>query len=405
MRSTRLGLFAAALFAALPARLVAQTGSIAGLITGRTGGQPLEGVDVAVLVGGQANTRATTGADGRFRITGLSAGTYIVEVRRVGYQFGRVGNVVVQSGGTATVDLQLGESVIQLDAIVVTVGRQPEKQLDAPASVHVIQEMEIRERPALTVTDQIKNLPGVDVSQGGLVQSNIVSRGFNNIFSGATLVLVDNRFAHVPSLRVNVPAFVSTTNDDIEQMEFVLGPGAALYGPNSAKGVLAITTRSPLTSVGNTIWVESGFRAGSRDSAGNKLDDHQPLGRLGGRFAVADERVGFKISGEYLRGTDWRYRDPAEPATIPNVSPGLCSTAFGCRGDFNLEKWNVDTRLDIKTGDDSEVIMAAGRNMAVNLIEPTGSGAAQTRDWGFSYVQTRFRQGRVFLQGVGNFSS
>jgi len=135
MRSTRLGLFAAALFAALPASLVAQTGSIAGLITGRTGGQPLEGVDVAVLVGGQANTRATTGADGRFRITGLSAGTYIVEVRRVGYQFGRVGNVVVQSGGTATVDLQLGESVIQLDAIVVTVGRQPEKQLDAPASV------------------------------------------------------------------------------------------------------------------------------------------------------------------------------------------------------------------------------------------------------------------------------
>ena len=83
----------------------------------------------------------------------------------------------------------------------------------------------------------------MDISQGGLVQSNVVGRGFNNIFSGATLMLIDNRFAAVPSLRVNVPAFFPAANEDIENIEFVLGPGAALYGPNSAKGVLAITTQ------------------------------------------------------------------------------------------------------------------------------------------------------------------
>ncbi|HEX9581813.1 MAG TPA: TonB-dependent receptor [Gemmatimonadales bacterium] len=405
MRATRLGVVLVALLAALPAVLQGQAGAVAGLITGRTSGQPLEGVDVAVLVGGQATMRATTGSNGRFRLAGLTAGTYVVEVRRVGYQFGRVANVVVSPGGTATVDLQLAESVIQLDAIVVTVGRQPEKQLQAPASVHVIQEVDVRERPTLTVVDQIKNLPGVDVSQGGLIQSNVVGRGFNNIFSGSTLMLVDNRFASVPSLRVNVPAFFSSTNEDVEQMEFVLGPGAALYGPNSAKGVLAITTKSPLTSQGSTLWFESGFRAGSRDAAGNSLDDPQPIWRAGGRYAVAEERVGFKISGEYLKATDWLYRDPAEPLTIPaRLSPVKCDTLFACR-DFNLEKWNMDARLDVKTGDDSEVILAAGNNTALNLIEPTGIGAGQVGAWRYSYVQTRFRLGRLFLQGFGNFSN
>ena len=405
MRATRLGVVLVALLAVLPAVLHGQTGAVAGRITGRTSGQPLEGVDIAVLVGGRATTRVTTGQDGRFRIAGMSAGTYVVEVRRVGYQFGRVSNVVVQPGGTATVDLQLAESVILLDAIVVTVGRQPEKQLDAPASVHVIQEVEVRERPALTVVDQLRDLPGVDVSQGGLVQSNVVGRGFNNIFSGATLMLVDNRFASVPSLRVNIPAFFPSTSEDIEQMEFVLGPGAALYGPNSAKGVLAITTKSPFTSQGSSLWFESGFRAGSRDTSGNSLDDPQPIWRAGGRFATADEHVGFKVSGEYLKATDWLYRDPAEPRTLlTRLAPVDCDTLFNCR-DFNLEKWNMDARLDVKVGDDGEVILAAGNNTAVNLIEPTGIGAGQARDWRNSYMQTRFRLGRLFVQGFGNYSN
>ena len=87
-------------------------------------------------------------------------------------------------------------------------------------------EVQVTERPTLTVTDHLKGLAGVDISQGGLVQANVVGRGFNNIFSGATLMLIDNRFASVPSLRVNVPAFFPAANEDIEKIEFVLGPGA-----------------------------------------------------------------------------------------------------------------------------------------------------------------------------------
>ena len=41
-----------------------------------------------------------------------------------------------------------------------------------------------------------------------------------------------------PSLRVNAAWLIPTPNQDIERIEVVLGPAAALYGPNAAAGVL-----------------------------------------------------------------------------------------------------------------------------------------------------------------------
>jgi iron complex outermembrane receptor protein len=226
-------------------------------------------------------------------------------------------------------------------------------------------------------------------------------------------MLVDNRFAAVPSLRVNVPAFFPAANEDIERIEFVLGPGAALYGPNSAKGVLAITTKSPLTTQGTTIGVESGFRSDSRQPDGTSFDGGAGMVRATLRTAQKlSDKLGFKISGEYLTGEEWRMRDVAEPTSlplagqpaIPGLNPSDCNATTGCR-DFDLEKWNVDARVDIRPSPSSELVIAGGSTNAGSLLEYTGIGGAQARDWKYSYGQVRFRSGQLFLQGFGNFSN
>ena len=51
------------------------------------------------------------------------------------------------------------------------------------------------------------------------------------------------------------------------------------------------------------------------------------------------------------------------------------------------------------------MIAAAGSTNAGSLIEYTGIGAAQARDWKYSYGQVRFRWDQLFLQGFGNFSN
>jgi len=405
------GFVLAALLSGAP--LAAQTGSVSGTVTDKSTNQPVAGAIVQALGStGTAAGTATTGTGGTYRITGLAAGTYTIQVRYIGFQPARMVDVTVTSGGSATVDAALEPSVVQLEQVLVSATRRPEKQTDAPVFSSIIPQVQVTERPTLTITDHLKGLPGVDISQGGLVQTNVVGRGFNNIFSGATLMLIDNRFAAVPSLRVNVPAFFPAANEDIEKIEFVLGPGAALYGPNSAKGVLAITTKSPLTSQGTTVGLETGYRSDSRQPDGATFDGGAGMVRATLRTAQKlSDRFGFKISGEYLTGTEWRMRDAAEPTSlplagqpaIPGLEPGTCNATTGCR-DFDLQKWNLDARVDIRPSATSELVIAGGSTDAASLLEYTGIGAAQARDWRYSFGQVRFRSGQLFLQGFGNFS-
>lgn len=393
--------------------LAAQTGTISGRVTNRETGATIADAVVTVTGGsGQRVGGTVAGASGTYRMTGLSAGTYSVLVTAVGFTAVRVDNVAVTAGGTATADATLVAKPFELDPVVITGSRAPEKALESPASVHVVPTVDITERPALTVIDHLKALPGVDISQGGLVQSNVVGRGFNNIFSGAMLVISDNRFAAVPSLRVNVAAFAPTTNDDVERVEFVLGPGAALYGPNAANGVLNIITKSPISSPGTQVTLESGFRSDSRErdstrsefgpGNGRAYDNGASVLRMGLRHASRlSDKFGFKVSAEILKSEEWRTKDPAERATLPGRT---CTAGFGCR-DFDLDRTAMDFRADYRPSAGSEIIASAGRTNAGNLIEYTGIGAAQARDWSYTYYQMRARFDRLYFQVFRNQSN
>ena len=65
----------------------------------------------------------------------------------------------------------------------------------------------------------------------------------------------------------------------------------------------------------------------------------------------------------------------------------------------------MDARVDCRPGPGTEVIVAAGTTNAGSLIEYTGIGAAQARDWKYSYAQVRMRWNQLFVQGFGNFSN
>jgi outer membrane receptor for ferrienterochelin and colicins len=372
----------ACMLASAASALAAQAGSITGHVTEKGTGAPIPNAQIDAL--GPSHATATSGSDGTYTISNLGAGTYTVTARRVGRAPGRSDNVTVRAGSSATVDFSL-TTATELEQVVITASRQAEKVVDAPASVSVVSSDVVAARPALTPTDHIRTLPGIDVSSGGLLQANVVARGFNNIFSGTLQTLIDNRYASVPSLRVNVPYLIPTTNEDIERIEVVLGPGAALYGPNAANGVMNIITKSPFDSPGGSITVGGGLAASSGSSDVNVY-------RTGLRYAaVVNDKVAFKVSGDFTGGKDWRYVDPAEPSTVQR--------------DFNLRKYSGEARLDVRPTPGTEWITSYGRVTAGSAIELTGtSGAAQVKDWTYQSLQTRVHSGRLFAQVFGNFS-
>ena len=379
MRSLLFGICMALSFSM--ASSAAQNGRVTGTVTDDSG-DPLVGANVMVIDGNLKKITGTiTGADGGYRIDNLVPGRYRISASFVGYADGDAQEIELAAGATVVVDVTLSSQMIFLEQSVVTTSRRREKVLDSPASVSVVEGDEIRSNPVLAVTEHVRDLPGVDFAQNGLVQSNIVTRGFNNIFSGALLTLTDNRIARVPSLRLNANNFIPLTNDDIERIEVVLGPGSALYGPNSANGVLHIITRSPFTSVGTDVSVGIGERSLRKTSL---------------RHAGVSGKLGYKISGEYYTGTDWKSSD-AEEASARLDDPTLPPR------DFDVVRQGAEVRLDYKAGEDLSAILAAGFNRG-DYIELTGLGAAQAIDWAYNYVQLRLNYRDWFAQVFRNWS-
>jgi len=379
-----------ALTTATPA--VAQTGSIGGRITDSTTSAPMTDANVRAISGTSTVGTATASTDGVYRITNVAPGTYDIVVSRIGYAQRRIPGVRVTAGQNVQLDIRMAENVTVLNPAVTIASRQSEKALDAPASVSVVETQEIRERSAPTVADHLRGLPGVDATTGGIAQTNIVTRGFNNAFSGALLTLEDYRFAAVPSLKVNVPLLFTGTNEDIDRIEVLLGPASALYGPNSSSGVLHIITKSPFDSKGTILTLDGGERS---------------ILHASGRYAnTVGQKVGFKVSGEAFSGKDWEYIDPAEPATIPrpNGTPGERDTVANVR-DFDVKRYAGEARVDIRPRDNMELITTYGVSRIGSGLELTGTnGTAQAKNWTYQSIQQRFRWGRLFAQVFANFS-
>ena len=206
---------------------------------------------------------------------------------------------------------------IKMETYVVTASRRRERVEDAPAAISVISKTEIRRESNTNLGDYLKGTKGIDFTQSGIDSYNMTARGFNSSFSSSLLTLTDGRMANVPSLRLTAYNVIPVSFEDVEQIEVVLGPSSALYGPNAHSGVLNIVTSSPLRNTGTSINIQGGMLSQKNTDL---------LKKLTFRTAHKFGDIGFKISGVALSGQDWTHINEDEyeghdPALIgrPNL--------------------------------------------------------------------------------------
>ena len=330
---------------------LSQNAYLEGTVIDEETGDTLIGANIVISKVGALLTWGTaSNHEGHFELAGIGPGEHTIIVSHIGYESAVLENELFEQDETKFLQVALTPGVIESEQIVVTASLKQEKMLEAPASVSVIERVQLQIREPMTPIDHLQGITGVDIVKTGLNQSNVVVRGLNNVFSGALLTLVDNRITRVPSIRLNAHNFIPTTNADLERIEIIRGPGSALYGPNSANGILHMITRSPFGSEGTTLSVSGGER--------NILITSF---RHAGSY---ENKIGYKISGSYTQGEDFKYVDPEE--IVPR--------------DFDIEKLGVDARLDFRPSNDLTFIFNGGINRATN-IELTGAGAGQAKNW------------------------
>jgi outer membrane receptor for ferrienterochelin and colicins len=352
---------------------LAQQGVVTGQVTDAVNNVPLVGAEVAVhLPSGGAIRKVNTDEQGRYRLA-VPAGTYDIVAQRVGYSPQSIPAVTVAAGATVETNLALGERVQLLQAIDVTsspTSRAPGASLGTLGNANPVV---LETRVPATPLDYIQGEIGFDFPKAGVQAGNPVFRGFNNVFSGSLLMINDYRFAGVPSLRVNTPYLIATPNEDVANVQFLLGPASALYGPNATSGVVHIISKSPFELEGTTVSIGGGERSTLR---------------AGVRHSGASGQFGYKLSGMILRANDWEYIDPAE--TLPR--------------DFDIDRWSGEVRADYRPTDQSSLILQVGRAQAGTALEMTGIGTAQAKDWSNTYYQARFDWSRLFVQAFLNQS-
>lgn len=232
---------------------LAQGATITGRVTAQNTGEPLPESRV-IIVGTSIFT--STGADGRYSLRSVPAGTYDVRVLRVGYTEQKK-SVTVAAGQAQTIDFAMTQAVIRL-AEVVTTATGEQRRVELGNSVTSV---DVTQRTATAPVTDVASLlvaqsPGVQVMPGNAtgVGARIRIRGVSSIS------LVNDPIYVIDGVRMRsdngsqsgniftgggVQSRAQDINPaEIENIEIVKGPSAAtLYGTDASNGVIVITTK------------------------------------------------------------------------------------------------------------------------------------------------------------------
>ena len=132
---------------------------------------------------------------------------------------------------------------IHEETFVFTASRHEQKISETAAAVFIVTHEDIRRSGATTIPDILRMVPGLQVSQINSNMWAVTSRGFNRRFADKLLVLMDGRTIYSSTFTGVLWDTKDTLIEDIERIEVIRGPGAALWGANAVNGIINIITK------------------------------------------------------------------------------------------------------------------------------------------------------------------
>jgi iron complex outermembrane recepter protein len=140
-----------------------------------------------------------------------------------------------------------------LNVKIVSVSKKSELLFDAPLSASVLTKEEIQQAGCTSIMEALRLVPGMIVREQTNGNYDIQVRGMGNYPTNASfdavsttmLAMIDGRPVYNYLKGGTFWETLPVDLNDVEKIEVVRGPAAALYGPNAVSGVINIITRHP----------------------------------------------------------------------------------------------------------------------------------------------------------------
>ena len=259
------------------------------------------------------------------------------------------------------------QEVMELE--ITSVSKKPQTVSRSAAAVFVLTGDDIRRAGAQNIPDALRLAPGLHVAQISANAWAVSARGTNGRFANKLLVMIDGRTVYSPMFSGVFWDVQDTVLADIERIEVIRGPGAALWGANAVNGVINIITKSALATQGTLIDMSAGSttqgqlsmrRGGQLDGLGHwrlygKAFENKALtlanGQGGAMDAWRQQRLGWRAdlnpsSQDAVTIQSEIYQGKSGESALLNrtLPPGnlLQGTASVVSGGHVLARWQRD---------------------------------------------------------------
>jgi len=250
----------------------------------------------------------------------------------------RIHHLLLSTASLAIAGAALAQPVPQAPDTVVTATRVPTSLDRVGSAISVITAEDLQNRQTTTLSDVLREIPGVAVSRTGQLgsQTSLRIRGGE---SRHTKVIIDG-------IEVNDPAagndydFANLLAGDIARIEVLRGPQSVLYGADAIGGVVNIITRKGGGAPRLTGQVEAGSFQTHREQAGltggtDWIDYAFSVSRFEtGGISSADQRDG-NAEQDGHRNLQFGSRLAVRPVKESDLEVGLALRRIDARVDFD----------------------------------------------------------------------
>lgn len=343
--------------------------TVKGKVTDNTG-QPLPGANI-IVVG--TTTGTITDFDGQYTLSVNQNPPFTIQVSSVGFE--TITKEVTSN--SQTIDFAMVQGT-ELDEIVLSASRTPERIFESPVTVERFGLKEIKNTSAPTFFDAIENLKGVDLNTNSLTFKSVNTRGFATFANNRFMQLVDGMDNSSPALNFALGNLLGMSELDVNTVELLPGASSALYGANAFNGIMFMTSKSPFDHQGVSFYAKTGITSSDNAGDNNFVD-------AGVRVAKAfSDKFAAKASVSFLSGTEWfatDYRDFENPGQT-RIDPSY--------DGLNIYGDEVSTTLDFDELAAGALPIPVLTNYGANTVSRTGYEERDLMDYDAESLKADF---------------